>query len=101
MTQSGLIADTLMYMAPEQALGKTLDQRADLFSMGSVLYQMVSGRAPFRAASTLAVLKRVTEDTPACLRTSFTDRRDDLIGHRRWAVHDDLIVLEEDQVRPG
>lgn len=64
MTQSSVIAGTPMYMAPEQALGKKLDQRADLFSLGSVLYQMVSGRPPFRAASTLAVLKRVTEDTP-------------------------------------
>lgn len=64
VTQSGLIAGTPMYMAPEQALGQKLDQRADLFSLGSVFYQMVSGRPPFRAASTLAVLKRVTEDTP-------------------------------------
>jgi hypothetical protein len=64
MTKSGMIAGTPMYMAPEQALGLKLDQRADLFSLGSVLYQMVSGRAPFRAPSTLAVLKRLTEDTP-------------------------------------
>lgn len=64
MTQSGMIAGTPLYMAPEQALGLKLDQRADLFSLGSVLYQMVSGRAPFRAPSALAVLKRVTEDTP-------------------------------------
>jgi serine/threonine protein kinase len=64
MTQSGLIAGTPMYMAPEQALGRKLDRRADLFSMGSVLYQMISGRPPFRASSTLAVLKRVTEDEP-------------------------------------
>ena len=64
MTQSGMIAGTPMYMAPEQALGHKLDQRADLFSFGSVLYQMVSGRPPFRAPTTLAVLKRVTEETP-------------------------------------
>ncbi|MDZ4684084.1 MAG: serine/threonine-protein kinase [Planctomycetaceae bacterium] len=64
LTQSGTIAGTPMYMAPEQALGKKLDQRADLFSFGSVLYQMVSGRPPFRAPSALAVLKRVTEESP-------------------------------------
>jgi serine/threonine protein kinase/WD40 repeat protein len=64
LTQSGAITGTPMYMAPEQALGATLDQRADLFSLGSVLYRMVSGRPPFRAETTLAVLKRVTEDTP-------------------------------------
>ncbi|MGH7136730.1 MAG: bifunctional serine/threonine-protein kinase/formylglycine-generating enzyme family protein, partial [Pirellulales bacterium] len=64
ITQSGTIAGTPMYMAPEQALGQKFDQRADLFSLGSVLYQMVSGRPPFRAPSTLAVLKRVVDDTP-------------------------------------
>ena len=57
-----------MYMAPEQALGETIDQRADLFSLGSVLYTMCSGRPPFRAANTLAVLKRVAEDTPRPIR---------------------------------
>ncbi len=64
MTQSGIIAGTPLYMAPEQALGQKLDQRADLFSFGSVMYQMISGRPPFRAPSTVAVLKRVADDTP-------------------------------------
>ena len=64
MTQSGTIAGTPLYMSPEQAHSNRIDQRSDLFSFGSVLYQMVSGRPPFRASSTLAVLKRVTEDTP-------------------------------------
>ena len=68
ISQSGIIAGTPMYMAPEQALGHKLDQRADLFSLGSVLYQMVAGRAPFRANSTVAVLRRVTEDTPRDIR---------------------------------
>jgi hypothetical protein len=57
-----------MYMAPEQAQGQTLDQRADLFSLGSVLYQMVTGRPPFRANTTVAVLKRVAEDQPRAIR---------------------------------
>lgn len=68
ISQSGLIAGTPMYMAPEQALGAKLDQRADLFSLGSVLYQMACGRPPFRANSTVAVLKRVAEDTPREIR---------------------------------
>jgi serine/threonine protein kinase len=68
ISQSGIIAGTPMYMAPEQAKGEKLDQRADLFSLGSVLYQMVSGRPPFRANSTVAVLKRVADDTPRPIR---------------------------------
>jgi serine/threonine protein kinase/Leucine-rich repeat (LRR) protein len=68
LTQSGFIAGTPLYMAPEQALGEKIDQRADLFSLGSVLYAMCSGRPPFRAANTIAVLKRVVEDTPRPIR---------------------------------
>src|SRR5262249_35093166 len=59
ISQSGVVAGTPMYMAPEQARGESLDHRADLFSLGSVLYVMCTGRPPFRAESTLAVLKRV------------------------------------------
>ena len=73
-----------MYMAPEQAYGHTLDQRADLFSLGSVLYQMISGRPPFRAPSTMAVLKRVTEDTPRPIQEIIPETPDwlcELIGH--------------------
>ena len=64
LSQSGVVAGTPMFMAPEQASGDPLDHRADLFSLGSVLYTICSGRPPFRAKSTLAVLKRVAEDTP-------------------------------------
>src|SRR5262249_39653100 len=62
VTQSGVVAGTPHYMAPEQAEGKPLDQRTDLFSLGSVLYAMCTGRAPFRASGTMAVLKRVCEE---------------------------------------
>jgi hypothetical protein len=68
LTQSGVVAGTPLFMAPEQAKGLPLDQRADLFSLGSLLYVMLTGRPPFRAPSTLAVLKRVCEDTPRPIR---------------------------------
>jgi serine/threonine protein kinase len=68
VSQSGVIAGTPLYMAPEQANGDALDHRADLFSLGSVLYAMVSGRPPFRAGTALAVLKRVAEDAPRPIR---------------------------------
>jgi serine/threonine protein kinase len=64
LTQTGVIAGTPQYMAPEQARGARLDHRADLFSLGSVLYAMCTGRAPFRAPTTVAVLKRVCEEMP-------------------------------------
>jgi WD40 repeat protein len=64
LTGSGLIAGTPAYMSPEQAHGKKVDHRSDLFSLGSVLYTMCAGHAPFRAETSMAVLKRVCEDTP-------------------------------------
>jgi len=68
ISSSGVIAGTPMYMAPEQAQGHALDHRVDLFSLGSVLYQMASGRPPFRAASIIAVLRRVVDQTPRPIR---------------------------------
>ncbi len=64
LTKSGMIVGTPMYMAPEQALGETLDSRADLFSLGCVVYQMVTGRPPFEGKTTLAVLSAVITETP-------------------------------------
>jgi uncharacterized protein (TIGR03067 family) len=68
VTQSGIIAGTPQYMSPEQAEGHPLDARSDLFSLGSVLYAMCTGRPPFRASGTMAVLKRVCEQTPRPIR---------------------------------
>lgn len=68
VTQSGVIAGTPMFMSPEQAEGLALDHRSDLFSLGSVLYVMCTGRAPFRANTTMAVLKRVCDETPTPIR---------------------------------
>ena len=64
LTQFGIVAGTPMYMAPEQALGEKFDHRADLFSLGSVLYRMCCGQEPFRGKSSFAVLRRVVEETP-------------------------------------
>jgi WD40 repeat protein len=68
ISQSGLVAGTPLYMSPEQANGAALDHRADLFSFGSVLYVMCTGRPPFRASSTMAILKRVCDDMPRPIR---------------------------------
>jgi WD40 repeat protein len=68
LTQSGFVAGTPAYMSPEQAHGNKIDHRSDLFSLGSVLYTLCAGHPPFRAETSMAVLKRVCEDTPRSLR---------------------------------
>jgi serine/threonine protein kinase len=68
ITKTGEVAGTPEYMSPEQALGELVDHRSDLFSLGSILYAMCAGRPPFRGTSSLAIMKRVCEDTPRPLR---------------------------------
>ncbi|HEY7422831.1 MAG TPA: serine/threonine-protein kinase [Gemmataceae bacterium] len=68
LTQSGTVAGTPAFMSPEQADGKPVDHRSDLFSLGSVLYAMCTGRPPFRASTVLGVLRRVCEETPTSVR---------------------------------
>lgn len=64
MTRSGVIAGTPQYMSPEQAKGESIDSRSDLFSLGSVVYAMCTGRSPFRAESSYGVLHRIVQDHP-------------------------------------
>ncbi len=68
LTRSGLIAGTPHYMSPEQARGEGVDARSDLFSLGSVLYAMTTGRPPFRAETTYGILRRVTDEIPRPMR---------------------------------
>lgn len=68
LTKSGVIAGTPQYMSPEQARGESVDQRSDLFSLGSVLYAMCTGRSPFRAETSYGVLRRITDDEPKPIR---------------------------------
>ena len=68
MTQSGVLAGTPAFMAPEQALGESLDHRADLFSLGSLLYAMCTGRQPFRSSTIMGVIRRVCDDEPRPIR---------------------------------
>ena len=69
ITPSGLIAGTPQYMSPEQANGKPLDHRSDLFSLGSVLYSLCTGQAAFHAESAIAVLRRLTDHEPEPIRS--------------------------------
>ncbi len=64
LTQSGVITGTPAFMSPEQARGEPVDHRTDLFSLGSVLYALCTGQAPFRARKTMDLLRCVCEETP-------------------------------------
>jgi hypothetical protein len=68
LTRTGFVAGTPLYMAPEQARGDGVDARADLFSLGSVLYEAATGTHPFDGKTPLAVLRRVADETQRPLR---------------------------------
>jgi serine/threonine protein kinase/predicted RNA-binding Zn-ribbon protein involved in translation (DUF1610 family) len=69
LTQNDVVAGTPEYMAPEQASGEVVDHRADLFSLGSVLYACCTGVPPFRGSTALAVLRRVIDEEPLSIRS--------------------------------
>jgi eukaryotic-like serine/threonine-protein kinase len=62
MTQVGALVGTMEYMSPEQALAKDLDHRSDLFTLGLILYELLTGKMPFRADSALASLIKRTQE---------------------------------------
>jgi eukaryotic-like serine/threonine-protein kinase len=62
LTRTGFVAGTPLYMAPEQARGDEIDARADLFSLGSVMYETLAGKPPFEGRTPLAVLRRVADE---------------------------------------
>jgi hypothetical protein len=62
LTRTGFVAGTPLYMAPEQARGDEVDHRADLFALGSVLYESLAGKPPFGGKTPLQVLRRIADD---------------------------------------
>ena len=64
-TASGLIMGTPAYMSPEQAMGQTIDIRTDIYSLGIVLYEMLSGKVPFDAESTVSILMKHVNEPPS------------------------------------
>jgi eukaryotic-like serine/threonine-protein kinase len=106
LTEEGAIVGTVAYMSPEQAEGKKVDARSDIFSFGSVLYEMATGRRAFQGASRAALLSAVLRDEPQplteidpglpeelqkivarCLRKD-PDRRPRHIGDLKLALED-------------
>ena len=91
-TRTGEVVGTPQYMSPEQAQGDAVDHRSDLFSLGSVLYAMCTGRSPFRAETTVAALRRVCDDKPRPIREVNPETPDALV-----AIIDRLLAKNPDQ----
>ena len=78
LTTAGEIMGTVHYMAPEQVEGRTVDERADVFALGVILYELATGQRPFVANSTAGVASAILRDDPASLRELRPDLPADL-----------------------
>jgi serine/threonine protein kinase/Tfp pilus assembly protein PilF len=65
MTMAGMVVGTVSYMAPEQALGRAVDHRADLFSLGVVLFELLTARMPFDGTSTTEIIDHILHEIPS------------------------------------
>ncbi len=102
LTAAGVVMGTVDYMSPEQALGRAIDHRSDLFSVGVVLYQMATGRLPFpgsSAAETVGLLLHVQPDAIARFNTDVPAEFDRIVRkclekdvERRYQSARDLLV---------
>ena len=83
LTGTGLVIGTPAYMSPEQALGRPVDHRTDLFSFGVLLYEMATGSRPFRGeapSETIAALLRDTPPAPSTLNPRLPELLDNLVA---------------------
>ena len=108
MTEEGVIIGTVAYMSPEQAEGKKLDARSDIFSFGSLLYEMLTGRKAFAGESKVSMLSAILLKEPPPLSTELTGAPRELDTviqrclrkepRRRWQTMGDVrVALEEVQ----
>ena len=106
LTEEGTLLGTVAYMSPEQAEGKSLDSRSDIFSFGSVLYEMVTGRRAFSGSSKIATLSNILSKEPVPASESvpdFPEELDRILARclkkdpgRRWQTMADVkVALEE------
>jgi len=105
-TVEGAIMGTVAYMSPEQAEGKSVDHRSDIFSFGAMFYEMLTGRRPFQGDSTVSTLAAILTSDPPSLAADVSGFHPELvrivarclrkIPERRWqSIADVRIALEE------
>ena len=92
LTQSGFIAGTPQYMSPEQADSAPVDHRADLFSLGSVLFAMLTGQPPFSSSSTVALLRQIVDAEPQPIGDRNAPEAASL-----WLIVDKLLAKQPEQ----
>jgi len=78
-TARGVIMGTVNYMSPEQARGKKVDERTDIFSLGVVLYEMITGKAPFAGDSVLETFAKLIEHEPEPIRNYVSGVPDEIV----------------------
>jgi tetratricopeptide (TPR) repeat protein len=84
LTQSGTVLGTVDYMSPEQARGQTVDARSDLFAVGLIFYELLTGKRPFSAESAVATLVKRSQERakpPSTIEPTLPPAVDDIVMH--------------------
>jgi uncharacterized RDD family membrane protein YckC len=92
LTRDGDVLGTPLYMAPEQAMGESLDHRADMYALGCTFYHLLSGVTPFEAPTAVAMISKHLTETPVAVRV-----RVPAVPLRLGAIIDRLLLKERDK----